>query len=172
MADTKEETAQEQTKSKGGMKVIIIVAVAMLLEAGIIIGAAIITRTPEVQANYIEASEDNPDLIEEVQVLSARMSNNKQGVPYLYETEVYIQVKRRYKADVTSLLEQNTARIKTEISTLWRQAEPRFFEEPQLNTLSRQVETKLRDIIPDDPESGEPRFESVLIPVLRGLPNY
>ncbi|NOG53581.1 MAG: hypothetical protein HND57_04525 [Planctomycetes bacterium] len=100
------------------------------------------------------------------------MSNNKQGVPYLYETEVYIQVKRRYKADVTSLLEQNTARIKTEISTLWRQAEPRFFEEPQLNTLSRQVETKLRDIIPDDPESGEPRFESVLIPVLRGLPNY
>ncbi|NOG53582.1 MAG: hypothetical protein HND57_04530 [Planctomycetes bacterium] len=47
MADTKEETAQEQTKSKGGMKVIIIVAVAMLLEAGIIIGAAIITRTPK-----------------------------------------------------------------------------------------------------------------------------
>ena len=170
MADKETEQTQD-TPKKSSMKVIIMVAAAMFIEAGVIIGAAFFTRTPEVSAApFAEAAEADPDRVIEIPLLKERMSNNRQGIVYLYETEIVIQIREKYEKDVTRRLEENSARIKMMIGTLWRQAEPRFFEEPQLSTLTRQVESTLGEIIGTDPTSGESCLEGVLIPVLRGFP--
>lgn len=166
----KETTVTEVKANNSHMKIIIMVAIAMLIEGGIIGGVAMFTRAPTVKAAYVEAQTDDLDRIIEIPVLKERMSNSKQGIVYLYETEIVIQIKARYEKEVKARLEQNAAHIKMDIGTLWRQAEPRFFDEPKLSTLSRQVEDKLRDIVGEEPETGESCLKGVLIPVLRGFP--
>jgi len=176
MADEKKpDTEKTQDKpKKASLKIMMMVAVAMIIEAGVLLGAAMMTKTPEVSAeSFAEKENSDLDRLIEIPVLNDRLSNSRQGVVYLYETEIVIQVKARHEEDVTKRLEENTAHTKMVVSTLWRQAEPRYFDEPQLSTLTRQVEEELSDIVGEDPKSGDPYIEGVLIPVLRGFPaNY
>lgn len=156
--------------SRLSLKVFMFVAMAMGLEAVVIIGAAIMTNTPEVQAGEFTADPAAQlDRIVEIPVVAQRFPNSKQGVTYLYETEIAIQVKARHQEPVTRILEENEARITTLVGTLWRQAEPRHFDEPHLSTLTRQLEEGLGDILGEDPNTNEPRLQGVLIPVLTGF---
>jgi len=176
MADEKKpDTDETQDKpKKASKKIMMMVAAAMIIEAGVLIGAAMMTKTPEVNAQSFKENENSDlDRLVEIPVLNDRLSNSRQGIVYLYETEIVIQVKARSKDDVTKRLEENKAHIKMVVSTLWRQAEPRYFDEPQLSTLTRQIEEELSVIVGEDPKTGEAYIEGVLIPVLRGFPaNY
>lgn len=168
-------TDEARDKSSTGSKrlpakVILMVATVMIIEAGVIIGAAIVTSTPEVKAGeFTPDPQAHLDRIVEVPVLEERFPNSKQGVTYLYDTRITIQVKARHQETVQRILNENQARITTLVSTLWRQAEPRHFEEPQLSTLSRQLEEGLGAILGEDPNTNEPRLHGVLIPVLTGF---
>ena len=167
----------EESKPKPGpgtaklsLKVFLLVAAAMVLEAAVIIGVAIMTNTPAVQAGeFTSDPAARLDRLVEIPVVSQRFPNSKQGVTYLYDTEVAVQVKARHEEAVRQILEENEARITTLIGTLWRQAEPRHFDEPHLSTLSRQLEEGLGSILGEDPNTNEPRLQGILIPVLTGF---
>ncbi len=71
----------------------------LVAEAAVIIGAMMLFGGPaEVEATQIAVTLDTPEdeKIVEVLVLDGKLPNNKSGVTYIYRTEIYVQVKKRY----------------------------------------------------------------------------
>ena len=174
MPDEKDKKSKpnEAKEKKGGLsiKLLIVVAGVFIVEAAVLGGAWMMTSKPQVEAS----TEFDPDpvakgnRIVELEVLKERFPNTKQGVAYLYETQITVQVKVRNKDLVAQVLEENQARIKMQVGTIIRQSPPRHFDEPRLATLSRQFTQILRDIVGDDPQTNESLVEGVLIPTLTG----
>ena len=167
MSDAKHEKeeapkAPEAPAKKSSLKVIIMVAV---IKAGVLIGVAVLTRSPEVKADSGFLSEQEAELnrIVEVPVVHDRFSNSKQGVLYLYDTQITARVKASHQQTITEFVEGNQALIKTTIAALWRNAEPRHFDEPLLSTMTRQAEEALKQIMPKDPTSGESLIDEILL---------
>ncbi len=125
----------------------IIVALALVIEAVAIIGVMMFVGKPsDVQATDVELGPDAElEKIAEVQVVDAKLPNNKLGVTYLYDTQIFVQVKRKHEGDVAAELEQFQNEITAEIVAIWRAAEPRHFQEPRLETLSRKIEALMND---------------------------
>jgi len=124
MADEAPKTG-EGKKSK--LKMIIIFAVVLFGEAGLIIGAMMMISKPaDVGAAGtmpdIALSED--EKIVETQVLDAKLPNSRTGATYIYATEIYVQSKRRYEERIHSELEQFQNEIKAEITAIWRTSDP------------------------------------------------
>lgn len=157
--------AEPEVTKKSPFKTIIIIAVVMLVEAGVLIGVAMFTKTPAVNAQSEFQSEDGPDTGKtvEVTVVRDRFPNNKQGVLYLYDTSITVRVAQTHQTTVQEFVDSNQALIKTRIAGLWRNAEPRHFNEPLLSTLTRQAEEALREIMPRDPKTGESLVQAVLL---------
>lgn len=171
--NNKKGKANEAKEKKGGLsiKLIIVVAGVFILEAAVLGGAWMMTSKPQVEAGTGTFQEDpvaKGNRIVELEVLKERFPNTKQGVAYLYETQITVQVKVRNKELVAKVLEENQARIKMQVGTIIRQSPPRHFDEPRLATLSRQFTQILRDIVGDDPQTNESLVEGVLIPTLTG----
>lgn len=155
----------DATAKKSSLKVILMVAAIMVIEAGVLIGVAVVTKSPEVKADsgFLSAQEEALNHIVEVSVVHDRFPNSKQGVLYLYDTQVTARVKARNQKTITDFAEGNQALIKTTIAALWRNAEPRHFDEPLLSTLTRQAEEALKQIMPKDPTTGESLIEEILL---------
>ena len=173
MPDPKPEkdATKEAPARKSSLKIIIMVAVIMVIEAGVLIGVAMFTRSPQVKADsgFLSQQEQALNRIVEVPVVRDRFPNSKQGVLYLYDTQITARVKTRHQKAITDFAEGNQALIKTTIAALWRNAEPRHFDEPLLSTLTRQAEEALKQIMPKDPTSGESLIDEIL---LDGVPPY
>lgn len=153
----------------GGKKVGMMVIALMVVEALVIGAAAYFTRPPEIVAdNFVEATDAEEDRIIEVLVIDDRLPNRKQGIVYLYQTQIMVQVRIKHQEDVEALITENQGQIKTRLSAIWRQAEPRYFDEPMLSTLTRQAEDALSEIFGKDPETEQPIVCGVLIPTLTG----
>jgi len=167
MADPKaeKEAAAAPPARKSNLKVIIVVAAIMLIEAGVLIGVAMFTSAPSVKADSGYETEQDSALnrIMEIQVVHDRFPNSKQGVLYLYDTQITARVKTRHEKAITEFVAGNQALIKTTVAALWRNAEPRHFNEPLLSTLTRQAEEALKEIMPKDPKSGESLIDAILL---------
>ena len=158
-------------KKKKPIKMILAVLLILGLEAGTILATAILTRKPDFAGAgpFIDDSAAAEERLVEVGVLHERFPNRKSGVTMLYETTIAVQVKKKNSEKVTQIIEENRARIQMAIGTIWRNAEPRHFNEPYLDTLTRQAHEMLFQIIDEDlPEGEESRIEGVLIPTLTG----
>ncbi len=162
--------------AKGGnkkkpVKMILAVMLILGLEVGTIFLTTMLTNTPQLEAGIFEEDQNaDEERIVEVRVLDERFPNRKSGVTMLYETDLTVQVKKRNSEAVTQIIEENKGRIQMAIGTIWRNAEPRHFEEPYLDTLTRQAQEILEQIIDQDlPEGEETRVEGVLIPTLTGF---
>mgnify|MGYP005842110323 CR=1 FL=1 len=147
------------------IKTLAIVAGALLLEAGAIIGVFMLTSGPSaVQAD--PAAQDAAALADqpvEKLVLAEKFQNTRTGRTYLYDTEIYIVVKRRNQEHAESLLKEKTAQISADVTTIFRRAEPVHLLEPSLATLTRQIKATLDNRLGRDPESGESIIQEVLI---------
>ena len=119
----------------------------------------------EAQAADVPAALDAPEeeRIVEILVLDAKLPNSKSGVTYLYDTEIYVQVKKRYSARVTQELEQFRNEIKSEITAIWRTADVRHFQEPRLEALTRRVQTLLSERFGVDRARNEPIISKCVI---------
>ena len=157
--------ADEQTVAGGAgkgskKKVIIGVGALLVIEAFLIVGAMMmIGGDPDVAMaddTRLDPLIAQGDRIVEVLVLDAKLPNAKSGVPYLYTTEIYVQVKNKHVASVQEKVEQFYNEIKAEIGAVWRTSEPRHFQEPRLETLTRKMYAMLGHRFGVDSESGEP----------------
>ncbi len=158
---------------KKSIKVILGVVGILALEAGTIFGTALLTNKPDIAVGdpfATDASADEERIVE-IGVVQQRFPNRKSGRAMLYETHIAIQVKKKDEELVQKIIEENNARIKTVIGTIWRNAEPRHFNEPYLSTLTRQATESLVEIVDENlPEGEETRVQGILIPTLTGWP--
>ena len=99
----------------------------------------------------------------ELLVVAERFPNTLTGRTYLYDTEVFIQVRRKHKQIVEEKLEQMAATIKSDIAQIFRAAKPGHLHEPTLATLRRQIRARLSERLGHDAEE-ESLLRDVLIP--------
>ncbi len=155
-----------RSRRRSPVRLVIIVAGILVLEAAVIIGAmTLLGGPPEVEAAGVPALLEVPEeeRIVEILVIDAKLPNNKSGMTYLYDTEIYVQVKQRYADEVAEELSQFRNEIKSEITAVWRTAEPRHFQEPRLQSLTRRIQTVLSDRFGVDQQRDEPIISKCVI---------
>ncbi len=156
----------ETSAKRFPLRTIVLVGVILVVEAAIIIGAMLVLGgPPQVEAANVPASAELPEeeKITEILVLDAKLPNNKSGVTYLYDTEIYVQVKHRYAEVVQRELEQFRNEIKADITAIWRTSHPQHFQEPKLESLTRRVHVLLSDRFGVDQHRSEPIISKCVI---------
>lgn len=164
--------AAEPAQKSSSMKTIIMVVVMLVVEAVVIVGAMTVLGGPDTvhatdSVAEIELAED--EKLVEVPVLEGKLANNKSGATYLYNTEIYVQVKKKFADRVTAELEQFRNQIRAEITAIWRTAEPHHFQEPKLENLTRKIEALLNERFGTDGENGEAIIARCVIVMGTGL---
>jgi hypothetical protein len=158
-------------KKGGRLKTLILLGAMVVGEAVLIVGALMVfSGPPEVQGGSLEdhqASED--DKIVEQLVADAFLPNSKRGLAYLYDTEIYVQVKKRHQTVVSEEIERFRHEIMSELTTIWRTADPSHFDEPRLETLTRKVYALMNERFGVDEQSGEPIIVKAVIVMGTGL---
>lgn len=160
-----QQPAEGEKKSKLPMKAIIIVASILLLEGiGISTAFMIAGKPSDVQADpaALDAEAMANQQVEEL-VVSDKFPNSKMGRTYLYDTEVYILLRRKHRDQVMNDLQNMNVRVSSEISTIFRSIDPLLLEEATLATLRRQIKAKMDEMFGKDEQSGKPLVEDVLI---------
>ena len=125
-----------------------------------ILGGPADVEAAEVPAVMTAPEEER---IVEILVIDAKLPNNKSGMTYLYDTEIYVQVKKRYSDQVAEELQQFRNEIKSEITAIWRTSEARHFQEPRLGSLTRRIQTMLSDRFGVDRQRDEPIISKCVI---------
>ena len=161
-----EDQESPRPRRRSPIRLIIIVGSILAVEAVVIIGAMMVLGgPPEVEAAEVPAVLEAPEgeQIVEILVLDGKLPNNKSGATYLYDTEIYVQVKKRYADEVAEELSQFRNEIKSELTAVWRTAEARHFQEPRLESLTRRIRSMLSDRFGVDQQHDEPIISKCVI---------
>ena len=158
MAEAETQTDTDQPKKKN-IKALIMVAGLLAIEAVAIVGAmALLGGPPDVAAanEFANAEEAEEQKIVEVLVLDAKLPNAKAGVTYLYDSEIYVHVKKKHAERVADELDQYANEIKAEMGAIWRTSAPSHFKEPKLENLTRKVYAMLQERFGVDQDDSQP----------------
>lgn len=156
--------AEQANEKKLPIKTIGIMAAVLLIEGAIISAAFLFAGKPsDVKGDTaaIDAQAENEKPIE-VLVVAEKFQNAKSGRTYLYDTEIYIVIRKKHQEKLAEQMEQMQASITTDISTIFRRAEPTHLLEPTLATITRQISASLEKRLGPD-EEGKSRIDEVLI---------
>ena len=160
------EAGETGAGSKSTVRMILLVGGILIIEAVVILGAIMFFGGPaDVEATSSQATAHLPEdeRIVEVLVLDSRLPNSKTGITYLYDVEIYVQVKNRYAVRVSDEFDQFRHEIKSDITAIWRQSDPREFKEPKLQSLTRKIGALLHQRFGVDLEYSEPIVSKCVI---------
>lgn len=169
MADEKNKDAapasQEGAKKKLPIKTLIVLLAALLIEGAAITAVFMFAKGPEPIRADAGLAEDlaGEEKQVEVLVIAEKFQNTRTGRSYLYDTEVYVLIRKKYMDDVEASIEGMQAQISTELATIFRRAEPSYLMEPNLATLTRQVGAVVVDKLGTDSVTDEPYVQGTLI---------
>jgi len=173
MADEAQQEKDEVTKKPLNLKAIIMVMVMLIAEAGIIVGVLMVVGKPAdvsaVEPGVGEVAPSEDDKVVEMLVLDAKLFNNKSGMSYMYDTEIYAHVKKKFETKVAGELEQFQNEIKAEIASIWKTCEPNQFQEPKNESLTRKVYALLNARFGVDQETGDPLVSKCIVYMGTGL---
>lgn len=157
--------ADAPAKKKLPIKMVAVMAVMLLIEGAAIVGIFMFAGGPdEVKADSVATSlETQGELPAEVLVIAEKFQNTRTGRAYVYDTEIWIVVKTKNKGKAEMAMESMTAQLNTDIAQIFRKAEPTHLLEPELSTLTRQIQSKLDERFGVD-EDAQPVIQQVLIP--------
>ncbi len=110
-----------------------------------------------------------PTDIVEVLVAKDRFPNNHTGRTWLWDAEIHVQVRGKHSDRINAALTGRAAEIKTGLARIWRIAQHNHFNEPGLETLTRQV-TDFLDSILGTTADGKSFIDRALIPRCVGYP--
>ena len=114
-------------------------------------------------------SEDAAMVEVPLKVVGERLGNRKQGTLFIYDTEIFVYVRARNRDRMEAEIERLSADLRAEIRGLWRTSDPRHFEEPGLETLTRQVTALISERAGNDPVSGEPYILRAVVSMMPGF---
>ena len=165
------EGGEAQAKKKPPIKTIAIVLVLLVVE-----GAAVMMlvggsgKPKETKAaEHVDPKAGEADKLVETLVLKDRFPNNHTGRSWIWDTEIQVQVKQKHQQHVSDLLTARAAEIKTGIARIWRTAQHNHFNEPGLETLTRQVTEFLNTVVGQSAD-GKSYLDRVLISRCVGFP--
>lgn len=172
--DAASEGAPEKAPKKGlPIKTMIMVLAMLVAEGGaIVLFMTMFGKPSPVRAQVVELEEGavaEGDQLDELPLLHDKMTNSASGRVFIYDAEILIVVKQKYREKVEQLMEQRMGAIRTGVSSIWAKAEHAYFSEPGRETLTRQTLDYLRSTFGKD-ASGDQRIENVLIPKCLGMP--
>lgn len=146
MADQPNDQQTQPAQKRGlPVKTIIILAVFLLVEVSMILFFLMLAGSPShVQAEGTLA-DDSAVLKQQVEelLIENKFVNTLKGEAIIYDTEVYVVVRRQYQDQVRQDIELMKARINTDIANIIRGAPPSHFSEPTHATLARQIKAAL-----------------------------
>jgi len=111
----------------------------------------------------------DPETPVELAVVSEKFQNMTAGIAWMWDAEIFVQVKAKNEKLVKDKLKAREAEVKEGISLIFRKATLNQLKEPGLETLNRQVMAFIGKLVEPDAE-GTSRIERVLIPKCRGFP--
>lgn len=156
----------QEAKKKLPLKVILILAGLLLVEAAAIVTIFMVMGgPPEVQAKEEGALEDEAATGEqpaEELVVAGKFPNTKRGRTYIYDAEIYIVIKKKNQPKISEHIKSMTAQINSDIRTIIGLAEPNHLLEPTLATIKRQIKAALDERLGKDPD-GNSFVEQVVI---------
>lgn len=166
--------ANETQPAEGGKKKTFLLVVGIVvIEAALIVGGMMMLSGGPDQSvaatGELDPEEAELQRIVEILVLEDRLPNARRGVPFVYESKISIQVRKRHQEQVEQELAQFTNEIEAEIFDIWREADPRFFNEPGQESLRRKVRAMMQERFGNDPESGEAIVQKVVIKMGLGI---
>ena len=168
MAD---ETTDAPEKKGLPIKTIVVILVMMVVEGVVLIGAiSMLGKPSDVQATGLSEIDPMEQMVE-IPVLSERFVNKSTGRAWLWDTEIVVKVKQLHAEQVTTLIDQRRAEIRTAINSIWATGQDAYFHEPGRATLTRQVLEYFHDTFGEDPATEEPLVKDVLIPKCLGFPS-
>ena len=167
MAENEENKAPEggnERASASPAKTLLVLLSVLLIEGGTIGATMYFAGGPrEVKGVEREAERsDKADEPVEVLVIEGRFPNMQTGRHLLYDTEVYITVRRRYVDQIKKDLEAMKAQLSMSIATIIRRAHPSYFQEATLATLRRQMKGMFDEQLGLTPDN-ESYIQQVLI---------
>lgn len=163
MAEKKDkapETAESPhpAKKSGGSKFALITVVLLVVEAAVFGSLFMFLSKPKSAAatEPVVVKDPEEEKLVEILVLNERLANDRSGLTFVYPTEIYVQVKRKDEVWVTEEIERFRNEIRADVVAVWRTAEPHHFQEPRLESLTRRVETLLRERFDNQQAEAEP----------------
>lgn len=161
-------------KSGGSpVKIAILLLVVMLVEGiALVVVIKMFSSEPKAaHAKAVEPSEHGGEAdkgaqdevkFSELLVAKDQFPNQRTGRTYLYDTEIYITVRKKEADKLKKQVEAMQATLATDIAVVFRRAEPAQLLEPTLATLTRQLKAALDERLGKDAE-GQPVVHEVLI---------
>jgi hypothetical protein len=176
-ADKGAEKAAEAAPAKKGLpiKTLGIVAALMIVEGiGLVfvLGALGGPKASNAATDAKHLVSDDSEVIKELQVLDKgddKFQNMSSGQVWVWNVQVYVQVKKKNQDRVDRVLGDRSAEIKEGLSQIIGRAQIAQLKEPERQSLNRQVSALLEKIIGQDSD-GKPLVERVLIPTCSGYP--
>ncbi|MBL9119925.1 MAG: hypothetical protein JNL80_08425 [Phycisphaerae bacterium] len=157
--------AEAPKKGGGGMKFAIITVVLLVLEGAVLGGVFMMMNKPkaaEATEPVVHVDPEEEKLVE-VLVLNERLANDRSGLTYVYPTEIYVQVKKKDETWVTEEIERFKNELRADIAAVWRTSEPHHLQEPRMESMTRRVETLLRDRFDKHNAEGEAVVQKCVI---------
>ena len=155
----KDESLEEQPfgDRKRNLLTVAVVGGLMLLEGVGIVGAV---KFLGVGPQETEASEEVVEEVDqdgnplppqiEMRVTDVVAFNSKGGRVFVYQLSVYAEVDSKKMADVEDILENRQNTIEDHFSKIIRACDPKYLEEPGLETLKRQFKRELDEVLGDE----------------------
>ncbi len=160
-----ETTTEAPPKKSVSLKTLLMVLGVLLLEVVTVVVAFSMAGGPDaVSADRTGANllvDDGNAEVEEL-VIEDRFANSRRGDVYLYDSEIYVVLKKKHQAKMQADLKSMSAQVHADILTIFRRADPTFMHEDELQTLSRQIKAALDNRFGKDAD-GEPIVRRVLI---------
>ena len=168
----KHEGGEEAAKKKAPLKVIIMVAALMLVEAVGVFGLVMLTGGGPEQASAEDLAGEqlaDEERLVEIELIKGNFQNRNSGQSWLWQAELFLQVRNKNKAQVEQTLESRAAEIAEGIRLIISKAQDRHLKEPGNETMRRQITAYINDVFGTDAE-GEPRVERLIIAKFDGYP--
>jgi len=113
--------------------------------------------------------EDTSHDIKEIQIISDKFQNLTTGKVWVWDIDVFVQVKEKNAQRVEKVLEQRAAEIKEGLNQIVSRAQHAQLKEPERQSLNRQFTSYLDKVVGQDPD-GKSLLDRLLIPKCRGFP--
>jgi hypothetical protein len=161
-----ESTTTPRSGARTRYGTLVLVCTVLMAEAAALVGVLDMATGPATAQAGDAMTIDEAglaDRVVETLVLDARLENDRSGVTNVFDTEIWVQTRARHQDQVNLELERIRNELRADIMAIWKSSQPRHLREPELDTVTRRIQTSLAARFGVDEASGEPIIRKCVI---------